>query len=82
MSEKMNLERMELAKQIVCDAKGAGIPSGAAKAMADKIAGKVIGWVEKRGTITETDLYRQLAKEAKKYSADLAYVYENRDKII
>lgn len=82
MSEKMILERADLAKQIVRDAKGVGIPAGSAKMMADQIAEKVIGWAKKRSTITEADLDRQLAKVAKKYSDDLAYVYENRDKII
>lgn len=82
MSEKIVLESAALEKQIVCDAKGVGIPAGSAKAMASQIAKKVLGWAEKRGTMTEADLYRQLAKEAKKYSVDLAYVYENHDKII
>ena len=50
--------------------------------MADQVAEKVIGWARKRNTITEADLYRQLAKESKKYNSDLAYVYENHDKII
>jgi hypothetical protein len=82
MSEKIMLEREALAKQIACDAKGVGIPTGAAKTMADQVAEKVIGWARKRNTITEADLYRQLAKESKKYNSDLAYVYENHDKII
>lgn len=82
MSEKIVLEQTTLAKQITCDAKGVGMPTGAAKTMAEQIAEKVINWAKKRGTITEADLYRQLAKASKKYSADLSYVYENRDKII
>lgn len=82
MSGKVVLERATLTKQITCDAKGVGVPTGAAKVMADRIAEKVLDWANVRGTMTEADLYRQLAKEAKKYSGDLAYVYENRDKII
>lgn len=82
MSEKIALESVALEKQIICDAKGVGIPAGSAKMMAGQIAKKVLDWAEKRGTMTEADLYRQLAKESKKYSVDLAYVYENHDKII
>ena len=82
MSEKITLEREAFAKQIICDAKGVGIPTGAARPMSEQIADKVLNWAKKRDAITEADLYRQLAKEAKKYNADLAYVYENHDKII
>lgn len=79
---RVPLEYETLQKQIICDAKGVGIPTGVAQAIAEKMSERVLNWIEKRGTITEADLYRQLAKEAKKYSADLVYVYENRDKII
>lgn len=82
MSEKITLEQKALAKQVACDAKGVGVPAGVTKAMADQIAEKVVNWAKKRNTITEADLYRRLAKETKKYSPDLAYVYENHDKII
>lgn len=82
MSERIVLEQTTLAKQIICDAKGVGIPVGTAEILASQISEKVVSWARKRSTITETDLYRQLAKESKKYSADLVYVYENHDKII
>lgn len=82
MSEKIILEEKALAKQVARDAKGIGVPAGATKTMSDRIAKEVVGWAEKRSTITEADLYRRLAKESKKYSPDLAYVYENHDKII
>ena len=38
--------------------------------------------LKNRSIITEKDLNRVILKELKKYHADLAYVYENRDKII
>jgi len=82
MSKKIVLEQAILAEQIFRDAKGAGIPVGVAETMASQISKKVADWARKRSTITEADLYRQLAKESKKYSTDLAYVYENHDKII
>lgn len=82
MSEKIILEQEALAKQVACDAKGVGVPAGVTKVMSDQIAKKVVDWAKKRSTITEADLYRRLAKESKKYSSDLAYVYENHDKII
>jgi hypothetical protein len=32
--------------------------------------------------ITKADFERMVARELKKYNADFAYVYQNRDKII
>jgi hypothetical protein len=32
--------------------------------------------------VTESDLRRQIVKELKKLNADLAYAYQNHDKII
>ena len=37
---------------------------------------------KKKKIITKRDLERTVVAELKKYNADLAYVYQNRDKII
>ena len=64
-----------LAKNLKIDAKAVGIPSGAAEIFTEKS-------LKSKKIITEKDLERAIAKELKKYNADFAYVYENRDKII
>ncbi len=71
-----------LRDEIVRSAKAIGLPSGSATMIADKVAEKTALWVCKRSAVTADDLSRQVAKEVKKYSADLAYVYQNRGKII
>ena len=38
--------------------------------------------LKKRKIITKSDLIRAVAKELNKYNPDLAYVFENYDKII
>lgn len=56
--------------------------SGAVESIADRVVEKTAKWVEKRSTITKTDLDQKVAKELEQYSRDLAYVYQNRGKII
>ncbi len=64
------------------DAKIIGIPDGAAETIASRVTEKVRTWVIARPAITSDDLNRKIAVEAKRYSADLSYVYQNRGKII
>ncbi len=72
----------QLTQDIYNSAMAVGLPEGAAKQIATQVANKVAGWVEKRSVITSDDLNRRIAAEAKNYNEDLAYVYENRGKII
>ena len=55
---------------------------GTAEVVAEKVAGQVVRWAGRRSAVTQADLNRQIAKEMQKYSPDLAYVFQNRDKII
>lgn len=71
-----------LTKDLIAEAKAVGIPIGASAPIADKIIKNINIWVKKRGVILESDLYRKVAKEARVYSQDLAYVYHNRGRII
>lgn len=71
-----------LKKSIKIDARGLGIPSGAAEIFADKAIAGTSKSLRSKKIITDKDLSLALAKEFAKYSPDLAYVYENRDKII
>ena len=71
-----------LKKDLLINAKALGIPSGAAKTFAEKITKNVGKSLKNKKLITESDLDRALLKELNIYNTDLAYVYENRDKII
>ena len=64
------------------EAKALRMPAGAAEVIASKVAEQVSKWAAKRPAVTVDDIYRRIAVEAEKYSADLAYVYQNRGKII
>ena len=62
--------------------KGLGIPSGAADDFIKRSIATAQKSLKDKTIITEKDLIRAIVKELKKYNRDLAYVYENRDKII
>ncbi len=72
----------DLRKDILREAKILNISEPVAKTVAERVAGQLEKWTEKRAAVTEEDLNRQIAKELKKYNTDLAYVYQNRGKII
>lgn len=71
-----------LKKDIIKEARLLKVPDTVAETIAEKTAEKVGKWVEKRAAVTSDDLNRQIAKELQKYHSDLAYVYQNRGKII
>lgn len=72
----------KITRELKIDAKGVGIPSGAAEIFIKKALTATTKKLSLKTIITEDDLKRTLAKELKKYNKDLAYVYENRDTII
>ena len=76
-----NLEK-SITRELKINMKGLGIPEGAANTFADKIIIDVKKSLKGKTIITENDLMRTIAREAKKYNSDLAYVYKNHDKII
>lgn len=78
--EEIDVEK--ITKELKIDAKGVGIPSGAANIFIQKAINTTLKKLNSKTIITENDLKRTLAKELKKYNGDLAYVYENRDTII
>lgn len=71
-----------LVRDLKIEAKALGIPMGAAEIFIDKTVDGVAKKLEKKKIITKRDLERATVVELKKYNADLAYVYEIRDKII
>ena len=78
----MKFSKKKLREDILREARVLGLHSGAAEMMTDKVVEAIEKWAKKRTALTQGDLDRATAKEIKKYHADLAYVYENRGKII
>ena len=72
----------EIEKELKIDARALGIPEGAAEIFIKRTIKGALKSLNSKSIITEADLDRAIAKELKKYNDDLAYVYENRDKII
>ena len=71
-----------LAQELKIHAKALGIPSGAAETFISCTLKAVENDLQSKSIVTDNDLKRIVYKELKKYHADLAYVYKNRDKII
>lgn len=69
-------------KDLKLEAKALGVPSGAADVFIEKTLEETAKKISKKKIITKKDLERIIASELKKYNADLAYVYQIRDKII
>lgn len=63
-------------------AKAIGLAPGSAEIFIKKSLTATTRALKKRKIVTKSDFSRTLTKELKKYHPDLAYVYENYDKII
>lgn len=72
----------KLKTEIIAEAKILKIPESTAEIIATKTTTEVTKWVAKRAAVTVDDVNRRVALEVAKYNSDLAYVYQNRDKII
>ena len=72
----------KLKAEIIAEAKILKISESTAEIIASKTATEVAKWVSKRAAVTIDDVNRRVALEIAKYNSDLAYVYQNRDKII
>lgn len=78
--KQLNLNKIK--KELKTNAQALDIPSGSADIFIEKIIKSLPKTLGSSKIITDQDLNRALIKEIKKYHADLAYVYENHDKII
>ena len=75
-------DEKEIRKDLKTDAHALGIPEGAAETFINRTLKDAKKTLKDKAIITEKDLERAVTKELKKYHADLAYVYQNRDTII
>lgn len=69
-------------KDLLKQARALNISKPATEKYASVVAERVEKWVLARGKVTEDDLNTIIAKEVKKYNRDIAFIYENRGKII
>lgn len=77
-----HFDKKTIKRELKIDARAIGIPSGAAEIFIEKTLENVKKQLNNKTIITNKDLERIIAKELKKYNADLAYIYKNRDTII
>ena len=77
-----DFDQPKLRRELLLDARAIGIPSGAAEDFVDRSIDVALSALSNKSLITDQDLKRAIVKELKKYHPDLAYVYQNRDKII
>ena len=69
-------------QEIMREAKVLNMQAGAAEIIAKKVTEAIIKWGKNRAAVTVVDLNQRLAKETKKFNADLAYLFESKNKII
>ena len=69
-------------QEIMREAKVLNMQAGAAEIITKKATEAIIKWGKNRAAVTEVDLNQRLAKETKKFNADLAYLFERKNKII
>ena len=79
-SEPFNLEPIQ--HELKAHARALEIPVGAAEIFIKKSLTAATKSLKSKKIVTDQDLNRAIIKELRKYHKDLAYVYENRDKII
>lgn len=78
----VGFNEQEVRQDLLRSMKALRVPEGVAETWARKIISEVKPEVKERALLTDEQLNGYLATAAKKYSADLAYVYQNRGKII
>lgn len=74
--------KKQLIKELKMHARAVGLPSGSAESFIEATIKSAQKTLKNKSVITDSDLVRIVTKELKKYNQDLAYVYQNHDKII
>ena len=69
-------------EKIIQHGAGLGMPKGWLEQIAELAASAVDKWAASKDTITEEDIRKQVVNQLKPLNADIAYAYENYDKII
>ena len=74
--------KKQLTKELKIHARAVGLPEGSAESFIEATIKSAQKSLKSKTVITNSDLVRIVTKELKKYNQDLAYVYQNHDKII
>ena len=72
----------DIKNSILRNAKSIGLPEGWAKQIAERVVKATDEWIADKELITENDLRKEIIKELNNLCPDLAYAYQNHDKII
>lgn len=81
-TDKIYFNEEQLLDDLLSSAKALKIPSGVAESITKKILKEVRLKITKQDMISEEKLNRCISEVAQKYNPDLAYVYQNRGRII
>lgn len=82
MKKKTPYNRDALTREILRHAQSLNLAPNWAETIAEKTAVAVDKWIASRGAVTETDVRRIAHQTLAKLHADIAFVYQNYDKII
>ena len=72
----------QLVNELKNQGQSLGLPERSVESITAKVLHAIVIWLEGRELITSADLERIVGRELEKYSPDLAFVYNNRGKII
>lgn len=79
---ELDLSLGQISQRIMREARAIGLTLGESEIIEQKVRQELELWLETKDLITQDDLDRFLIKVLRKYHTDLAYAYENSDKII
>jgi len=82
MKKPKSYSSAALKTQILADAKSLQIAEKWAEEIAAQTVRHVDAWIKDRGTVTEADISRVAHQKLGELSADLAYIFKNRGKIL
>ncbi len=74
--------RNDVKRDIIYAGAGLGLPAGWLEQMAEITTQAVDQWIADKATVTEDDIRRKVILELEPLNADVAYAYDNYDKII
>lgn len=77
-----NYSRNSIKQDIIEHGAGLGLPRGWLEQIAEITTQAVDDWIADKAMVTEDDIRRKVIMELEPLNADIAYVYENYDKII
>lgn len=78
----ITVSEKSLVQEILQEAKTLRIHAGVAELVARRVSAQVANWAKTRRRVTQAELDTRVAKELSVYDPDLAFLYQNRGKII